>query len=572
MADQPVTREKLIDADIDVENLGKAVNELGIVNPRYGDAYPTLPSAIQIVLESGGFEPFSTEMLLKASVPILTKKAAYALDTHKIFLWENNVWVDTGLSAIDQAKGYALELNKTFIGEKSDLKALFLFEDVDGKVVAVIKKDGNIITPYADLNQIQDDVDFVNMFSDSIEQSNNRVSADVSNDNSLYDFEDNNGQKVASITRQGDIKINNGNTVLSATTVYAGEQTSTLCQKEYATADYLNLNLQRLLLNNTSTLSPFVGSHKQQFSIKTPSDFLALKITQGDKIEIDTPYYAKTGNNFSSQVVHPYVCSFSKTVSGFKHIMAITPFHSTNDMYENPCIYGSNNLREFELLKQFDQPLMTVLPTGNYNYNSDPSCAFDHTTGEFCVISRNTQVIDGANISKLFLLRTKDFVLWSEPVEMQMNDDMLSPTVVFDTTLNKWVMFGNKNAYNFGRKTADSLDGFWEDSADITTPFTIWHQEVKYCGGHYVAIFGDNEVSSSGALYLGISTDGITWQFSSDIFTGAHLPAYKPSISHEFVDSNHIVFNIVWTSSDKTPLLADKWRLFSAKTNPVEVI
>ncbi|MDM1735602.1 hypothetical protein HX112_03310 [Acinetobacter towneri] len=103
MADQPVTREKLINADIDVDNLGKAVNEKGVVNPRYGDSYPTLPSAIQKVIETGGFEPFATEAALKATVPVLQKKASYALDTHKIFLWENGAWVDTGLSALDKA-------------------------------------------------------------------------------------------------------------------------------------------------------------------------------------------------------------------------------------------------------------------------------------------------------------------------------------------------------------------------------------------------------------------------------------------------------------------------------------
>lgn len=103
MADQPVTREKLINADIDVENLGKAMNEKGVVNPRYGETYPTLPSAIQMIIETGGFEPFATETALKASVPSLAKKAAKALDTKKIWLWENGVWTDTGLSEKDQA-------------------------------------------------------------------------------------------------------------------------------------------------------------------------------------------------------------------------------------------------------------------------------------------------------------------------------------------------------------------------------------------------------------------------------------------------------------------------------------
>lgn len=112
MADQPVTREKLINADIDVENLGKAVNEKGVVNPRYGDSYPTLPSAIQAVIETGGFEPFETEVGLLASTPILEKKAAKALDTKKIWLYVDGVWKDTGLSEFDQAKEYVDRLIK----------------------------------------------------------------------------------------------------------------------------------------------------------------------------------------------------------------------------------------------------------------------------------------------------------------------------------------------------------------------------------------------------------------------------------------------------------------------------
>lgn len=109
MADQPVTKEKLINADIDVDNLGKAVNEKGVVNPRYGDSYPTLPSAIQAVIETGGFEPFETEVGLLASTPILEKKAAKALDTKKIWLWDGGAWKDTGLSEIDLAKEYINE-------------------------------------------------------------------------------------------------------------------------------------------------------------------------------------------------------------------------------------------------------------------------------------------------------------------------------------------------------------------------------------------------------------------------------------------------------------------------------
>ena len=468
----------------------------------------------------------------------------------------------------EQISGDITIVQKNLLGEKADLNALFLFEDAQGEVVAVIKPDGNIVTSKANLNQAQQDINHLNQFGQSIEITNDKIL--LNNSENLFEFEDATGKKVITFKKSGVIQLN-GETNLSCSSVNCGESSTGIFQKEYAENDYLNLNLQRLLLSNVSTLSPFVGSHKQQFSIKNTSDFLNLKISQGNVISIDTPYYTKDSHIFSNQVVHPYICKFSKTVMGYKWIVLLTPFHSTNDMYENPCVYGSNDLKNFELLNTFDQPLMNILPTGFYNYNSDPSCVFNHQTGEFCVISRNTQVINKENVSKLYLLKTKDFVSWDDPVEIN-SPDTLSPTVVFDTNLKKWVMFGYKDSLTLTRRMAEHLTGPWSEVATITPPFGVWHQEVRFCGGHYIGVFGDNKLQTGGALYLGISTDGVTWQFSADIFQGMHLPAYKPSISHEFVDSTHIKFHIVWTSSDISGVLNEKWKLLSAETQPIEVI
>lgn len=105
-----VTKQELEAAKIDVKNAGEAVNEKKIVNPRYGEPFKSLPLAIQEVIETGGFEPFATEALLKASVPILAKKAAKALDTKKVWLWDGTKWNDTGLSEYDLANNERKEL------------------------------------------------------------------------------------------------------------------------------------------------------------------------------------------------------------------------------------------------------------------------------------------------------------------------------------------------------------------------------------------------------------------------------------------------------------------------------
>lgn len=131
MADQPVTREKLINADIDVDNLGKAVNEETIVTPRYGDQYKSAPLAIKEIEDNGvaavaalnakadqvvaqGFyKGYTTEALLLADKPVVAEMRARADDTRKIYRWTRTSaegvvpvtgnWVDTGLSDKDLA-------------------------------------------------------------------------------------------------------------------------------------------------------------------------------------------------------------------------------------------------------------------------------------------------------------------------------------------------------------------------------------------------------------------------------------------------------------------------------------
>lgn len=135
MANQPVTREKLINADIDVENLGKAVNEETIVTPRYGDQYKSAPLTIKEIEDNGvaavaalnakadqvvaqGFyKGYTTEALLLADKPVVAEMRARADDTRKIYRWNRTsaegvtpitgTWVDTGLSELDLAKADA---------------------------------------------------------------------------------------------------------------------------------------------------------------------------------------------------------------------------------------------------------------------------------------------------------------------------------------------------------------------------------------------------------------------------------------------------------------------------------
>ncbi|MCH4243767.1 hypothetical protein [Acinetobacter gerneri] len=114
MADQIITAQKLIDADKDADRLNTAVNgsKTDNVTTRSGSEYPSLANAVYQIMQTGGFEPFSTEKELLASKPTLPKKAAKAMDTKKVWLWIQQAgesspsWHNTGLSEFDQAKNY----------------------------------------------------------------------------------------------------------------------------------------------------------------------------------------------------------------------------------------------------------------------------------------------------------------------------------------------------------------------------------------------------------------------------------------------------------------------------------
>ncbi|WP_439356487.1 hypothetical protein ABXR97_00705 [Acinetobacter seifertii] len=116
-----LTPETFQNLERDIDDTGKAINLKAIINPRYGEPFYSLPLAVQKVMETGGFEPFTTEAALLASTPTISPKAAKALDTKKIWYWgkedgeTTDSWHDTGLSELDQAKSYFDSFFKTGI-------------------------------------------------------------------------------------------------------------------------------------------------------------------------------------------------------------------------------------------------------------------------------------------------------------------------------------------------------------------------------------------------------------------------------------------------------------------------
>ncbi|WP_223855115.1 SGNH/GDSL hydrolase family protein [Acinetobacter seifertii] len=145
-----ITEEKMRNLDTDIRDAGEAINEKKVINPRYGEPFYSLPLAVQKVMESGGFEPFPTEVQLLTSTPTVSPKAAKAMDTKKVWYWgkydeseTEDSWHDTGLSELDQANG--------FTKQRIDLKPLneheFAIQDSFGNLAFGIQKNGSSEIP-----------------------------------------------------------------------------------------------------------------------------------------------------------------------------------------------------------------------------------------------------------------------------------------------------------------------------------------------------------------------------------------------------------------------------------------
>lgn len=98
-----ISTEDIANIKRDMDDTGKAINEVGIVEPRYGSPFNSIPMVAQILIQTGGFEPFSTETELLASTPIVSKQAALALDTENLHFWNGTVWSLAGSISMNSA-------------------------------------------------------------------------------------------------------------------------------------------------------------------------------------------------------------------------------------------------------------------------------------------------------------------------------------------------------------------------------------------------------------------------------------------------------------------------------------
>ncbi|EPQ0106654.1 sialidase family protein [Acinetobacter baumannii] len=142
----PLTPETFQNLERDIEDTGKAVNTDALIEPRYGNPFNSLPRAIRLLMETGGWKAYETEAILLATTPLVNPSVGYAFDTKKLYLWNGTQWVDEGKSPLDLANQYTDKLVGPITGILSTVNAepLEVGEDVDGMVYRLVYADGSV--------------------------------------------------------------------------------------------------------------------------------------------------------------------------------------------------------------------------------------------------------------------------------------------------------------------------------------------------------------------------------------------------------------------------------------------
>lgn len=468
----------------------------------------------------------------------------------------------------------------------TDQSDLHIFTDVDGYIVAKISHDGQLHV--VGLNQpVQ--VEFVTL-NEKVGTVSDAINRQNYGTDDLYLVTDIDGNIVARIKEDGRYYI----TGLSNDIVTEFESVRDEINKK---AESIKDTSVAEIRSYKDTVTPQVQSVLNtlmyaQTGAKAPAPlhFFPQNYTisktwinninqfghaNSTRLEINSPYRDDDG------VVHPHILEFYNGFRGYRYIVAITPYYLTNEAEENPCIYGSNDLINFDLLDGFDQPL-DVRPTPAYSsgHNSDNVLAYDPRTGELICIWRQTlrnPNNDGVRVDALWMRKTKDGYSWTDrerifkATDHELAKGAGSPAVVYDVASGYWYMYVTTLSLTTDAmrlfKAKNLKEDAWEYAGTLVLPFKPWHQDIKIVGNKVCMLVycypPDN------AIHFGIADDFINFEWTQNLLLENN--GYKSSFVPEFNEQNQMALKILY-STDASPVEAsEKWRMYMHQTNFMNV-
>lgn len=588
MADA-ITIKALQDASLDAKSLEEVVNgdEAKQVTTRKGETYPSVKKAIKQMFENGALPatPFATKALMTASALVDGDYAQVTDDTvnNGLYIKEGGAWVKSEYDPLEQAKKYT-DVVKADVSKKisndDNLRQLFKLVDVQGNTVGYVGLDGSLnLTGLAE--SVQDSISNLQEFS---EETTRLLTKNTGS--KLLNLSDSEGNVYASFNDKAQLILSGMDKsvqeTLSATSVDQSVGYRIIDEKFNVTP------LAYPYLMNLMTTGKVVAPMPFEYIPLTwipDNSIINLKITQPENhIVLDTFYDPKD----KGRVVHPTVFQCRETVAGYKYIMGINPYYKSTEKWENPAIYGSNDLQKFDLISKFplvDKPVIQEGRATTHTYNSDVFFTYDIHTGELLcgwreVVTTSTGLLENTLKAK----RTKNLIDWGE-VEVLFEGGTefyaLSPSIVYNFDDECYDLYtieakstGTRNPIRkISTKSLQKPEWFGATLVYPDLPnFTPWHVDVRYVGSKLMAIMHKYD-GSSGNLWVGISSDnGLTWEWAdSGLLTGSFIKPYKGSVIPVFTDKNSYHLHYVWTTSSFDPDIDKQMILFSQPTTTINI-
>jgi len=253
----------------------------------------------------------------------------------------------------------------------------------------------------------------------------------------------------------------------------------------------------------------------------------AFSCSVGAGIWLDSP-------NGLGGMVHPYLLEMRRPLLGYRYLLGETPHRNAIPWEENPIIYGSNDLRRFDLLPDFPQPLGHP-PGNNTGYNSDIAFTYDPRGGALICFWRE---LGGSPATVTYHYRsTWDGVNWTAIRSVPMGGSgWLSPSILYDPAADLWRLWVVPSDGAVAHYTGPSAYGPWtlvgSDNFQSRFGVLVWHIEVKWLGDRF-AILANNRQN----LYLGLSGDGTVWDLGTALISPDPEYAYKGSFVPQFSET-----------------------------------
>lgn len=586
-------------ADIDkpVSNAAKAyIGQQDALKADSATTYTKVEVDTKVSAVSGGYiGAFATLAELQAKTGMTTGQVAKVMNdpittNNGDYRYTGSAWVK-GYDALTDAKNYTdTATNKAvnnLVQQDAQVADLFDLVDSEGNIVAKITDDGMLYIVGLDKSvqlTIAENTNNITDLNDSVADINNKINTYPTND--LYSWLDSEGNIVAKIGLDGkfyivgldkDIVTTLNNFATKSTTgdgvIKDTSLAATRTLKDTFTQPVQTVLNSLMYAQTGAKAPPPLHYFKQNYTIDSTwiNNINQFGHSNSTRLSIATPYHTDDG------VVHPHILEFYNGFRGYRYIICITPYYLSNEAYENPCIYGSNDLINLTLLDGFTQPLDNrPQPQYSTGHNSDNTLAYNPKTGELiCIWRQSLRDSDGAGTrtDALWMRKTKDGYTWTDKQRIFLSTKNTqagaagSPAIVYDVSSEYWYMYvttlsSTNDAMRLFR--AKKLDeDAWEYVATLTLPFKPWHQDIKIVGGKVCMLVYCYPPDNT--IYFGIADNFTNFTWTQNLLLENN--AYKASFVPEFNTNNEISLKILYTTDASPSEASEKWRMYMHQTN-----